>query len=224
MATTAAAAETVANSNGARDQCIYNTLREMIIDRGYTIDEKYNSQDTIKLTTGIIFIAHLRQSTSTSSPPAPPLPQRSIVVFYTEEPKIGIEQARKYEQTLASLADGKQNYCGILVYDDKQTSITSVSKANLKKSKKHPVELFTSDELYRNITRHALYSDHYCLSAQETAQVLDKYDCTLDNFGSIRTSDPVAKYFAWPVNSLIKTVLNIGNGQKYERYCVVRLH
>jgi len=82
---------------------------------------------------------------------------------------------------------------------------TSYLKNNTASSFEVPVEVFHARALVRNVTQHVLVPAHEAISHGDALAVLAKY-----GFGDtaacpkILTTDPVARYYAWAVGTVVR--------------------
>lgn len=67
------------------------------------------------------------------------------------------------------------------------------------------VEIFSAEELRRNITRHKLVPRHWRLTEHEAADLMGQLGLTeAKMLPFILTTDPVVKYFAWDVGDIVR--------------------
>ena len=83
------------------------------------------------------------------------------------------------------------------------------------------VEFFETSHLLQNITKHSLVPQHSKLSAKEVQQLLSGVRCALSQLPKILRSDPVVRYYDFPVDSVIRIARKSGRQPKTYAYRVV---
>lgn len=69
----------------------------------------------------------------------------------------------------------------------------------------HPVDCFRVQELVRNITKHHLVPKHTVVPIPDVTKVLNQYGLAhVSCLPSLLTSDPVARYHGWEVNTVVR--------------------
>jgi DNA-directed RNA polymerase subunit H (RpoH/RPB5) len=192
--------------NLKRAAMILKTVREMLIDRGYVIEnsdtlprsdeecEKYYDNNEV------LMQAHLSKNENVT-----------IKVLNAREAKISKSNATHLFEEY-----GNQN-CILIM-----TGMTPPAKKIIEKMKK--CEVFNENELLRNPTRHKLYSPHEALSKEEEKKVLAAFKCVKDQLpGIIKFSqrglpDPIVKYYNWDLGTVVKITRCMGGTQEPSIY------
>lgn len=125
------------------------TVKEMLIDRGYTLEED-SKED---------FIVKGRTS------------KHTIICFICKEEKLSIQGIKEFVSLM-----NKENYTKcIIVYRD---SYTSSAKKSLD-IMEYNIELFSINELQFNITKHILVPKHEKVPKKEKEELEKKYKARL---------------------------------------------
>jgi len=163
---------------------ILRTLREMVEDRGYTLTEEYADA----VLDEIFFKEHETLLEATKG-------GLRLLVKHPKEDKIKIDIVREYLDTF-----GTQKKTRVLVVFQAMThAARNLLLANPR------FELFSEADLFRNITKHALYLKHRALSKAEIKALLDsKKVVSLDKLPLLLKSDRVAKYFGFQKGQVIE--------------------
>jgi DNA-directed RNA polymerase I, II, and III subunit RPABC1 len=85
-----------------------------------------------------------------------------------------------------------------------QDKVTATLREDFFRPQRYELELKHFAQLYVNVARHRLVPPHRRLSLAEESEILDKYRCAKNKFPSILVTDPVVRYYNFPVGSLIE--------------------
>ena len=181
------------------------TVHEMLVDRGYTIRKGYEYSETDEnvqriADTNVAVVAD-RKATETYT-------ADSVYVFFAFDAKLGVAKTREFQEIME---ENKVKH-GILVCTQEPSH---KSKEELEAQN---VEIFTVLELYKNITRHSLVPKHEVLTPTETNALLKKYGIELKDMPVYDITDPIVKYHAWPVNTVVKITRRFGGTRESEPY------
>jgi len=158
------------------------TLKEMIVQRGYTIeDQEDQDEDAVQTITGTRI-----QNKRTDK----------IIIFSTPIAKFNVDRVKEFVSILNTV---DINHC-ICVYTD---TVTSMAQKLIENTTEFQIELFTIRELQYNITKHILVPTHICLSDQESTEFRKKFG---NRFPVILKSDPVCKFYNFKRGDVIKIV------------------
>ena len=101
----------------------------------------------------------------------------------------------------------------IVIFQDK---VTATLRDDFFRLKKYELELKPFSQLYVNVSKHQLVPRHRRLTEVEETELLALFRCTRDKIPSILVTDPVVRYYNFPVGSL----LEIERPPKYYRHVV----
>ena len=82
-------------------------------------------------------------------------------------------------------------------------------------------ETFTLPELSFNVTRHHLVPSHTRLPEEEIRSLLNSLKCDVSSLPRIKPSDPVVRYYGWPVGAVIRIHRSIGSLESSPYYRAV---
>jgi DNA-directed RNA polymerases I, II, and III subunit RPABC1 len=189
-----------------RAYCARKTICEMLIDRGFSVEEKDLRQspselkERLGITNDIDSSRHkfLLQTSHKDNE------EDKIIVFFPTD-KLGIKTVKEYVEIMQSSCI----YHAIIVTQNQSTAQArkaleqcaipmSGSSHNLR------FERFQEAELQVNITRHVLIPKHEILSDDEKREVMNKCGLQLNQFPRILKDDPVARYYGMSVGQIVK--------------------
>ncbi|WFC99079.1 DNA-directed RNA polymerases II 24 kDa polypeptide (RNA polymerase II subunit 5) [Malassezia yamatoensis] len=177
---------------------INRTIHELVADRGYEVaDEEINMDlDTFKAemsTNGVVDRNRLNFFTSHRDNPS-----ERLFVFYSTERNVGVKTMRQFINVL----EEKSITRGIIIWSDK---MTSAAKKVIEAMRLQLVlEDFEEAFLLVNITHHQLVPKHEVLTAEEKAELLQRYRLKESQLPRIQQSDPVARYFGLTRGQVVK--------------------
>lgn len=116
----------------------------------------------------------------------------TIVVFTDIEERTGIKKVRQLLEAHATSAF-------ICVSIDGPTPFTRREFINVDE-----IQFFHLKELIHNVTKHELNPTFTALDDQQQKQVADQYCMKDSDWIQISFSDPIAKYYNWPVGTIVK--------------------
>ena len=103
------------------------------------------------------------------------------------------------------ILDKSSTASGIIVYPDNITASARKILHNLLNMK---IELFASNELQMNITKHKLSSPHIKLNEKEKEIFINQYG---QDIPQILKSDPMSRFYNFEKGDIIKIVRNDGS-------------
>ena len=175
---------------------VFATCREMVLDRGYTVEA--SAPPSLLEDGAPALVAKKGESTL-------------WVVFHSEE-KIGVKTVR----SLLDRMDAEEVDLSILVARGGATPFT---KKELGEEAR--IEVFQYKELIINITRMEMCPPHTLLSAAEEAEVIAKLSREKKSVRpKLFASDPVCKYHAFKKDSIVRIRRSFG-GESADYYRVV---
>lgn len=176
------------------DPQVITTLREMLQQREYKIDDDVDSDAEDELPTHLI----------ATKPDG-----KQIVVFTSIVPKYNI---KSFHNTVASMNELKIKH-GIVVY----TTITPATKKKIADTDaiRLTIESFTDQELRYNPTKHRLVPLHTRLNADECKAFKEKYGTKIK---VIKVDDVISRFYAFQKGDIIKITRRSG----YVDYRIVK--
>ncbi len=183
---------------------VRNTTIEMLIDRGYSMEENVN-YDEFK----VMYEQNNMEFTDKN---------KSIHVFFYNDLKTFTKKdlelyttaiREKYETPIKIL----------LIVRDKYNAMvdTELAKADYK-----DVEIFLAPTLIINITKRQSIPKHIILSEEEEKAVLEKYQVNKSQLNLIKMKDPIAKYYGLNRGQIVKIERLSPSAGEYINYrCVV---
>jgi|688.fasta_scaffold495495_2 DNA-directed RNA polymerase I, II, and III subunit RPABC1 len=92
----------------------------------------------------------------------------------------------------------------LVLKDNPNTAV----KKELKNTKYKNIEVFERKNLEFNVSKHILIPKHIKLTKEQGQNVLDTYNCTLEQLPKIFSSDPQIKYHGMRVGDICKIIRN----------------
>ncbi len=145
-------------------------------------------------------------------------PFSKIIVFFTDDDKIGVKLIRSYYDQMIEMGISK----GIIIVKD---NITSFAKNEISSfvNKEIPVyiEIFLENTLMFDITEHELVPKHELISVHEKETLFNKYNIKESNLLKILSTDPVSRYYDFQKMDVIKITRPSETGGFYTNYRIV---
>lgn len=195
---------------------IRRTICEMLIDRNYivsTLDLHMSYADfSAQFSTREQAISFLVNRVGNSSD--------QLMVFCAEEEKLGVKPIKDYVTRMETAHVQR----AILVL---KRGITPFAKRiltemnNMQSESKKVIELFESDELLVNITKHIFVPKHQLLTPAEKAELLQKYKLKDTQLPRIQQIDPVARYYGLGKGQVVKIIRPSETAGRYVTYRLV---
>lgn len=137
------------------------------------------------------------------------------ILFFSSDVKLGVQEFRQYLELLK--AESVQ-HC-IIVCSQGATSfaMTEISGAGCSVE----VEIFSHENLQRDILQHKLYRNHRMLSENEKTEKMKEFKSTEKELSLLPRKDPVCRYFNFPVGALIEITRQVGSSAPYKYYRLV---
>ena len=108
----------------------------------------------------------------------------------------------KKQQILKLVDDESNNYVLVLMDAKSVKYVKDVKNLN-------NIEIFTNFELLINPTKNIYLSQqHILLNESEKNQLLDEYNCTLNELPKISINDPITRYYNAKNNDIFKIIRN----------------
>ena len=169
----------------AMDVNAFNTVLEMLSDRGYTISSMCDWENLTVYT----FAKDNQQ----------------LIVIKVIEPKLGINTVKQVKNAM----DACDVLHSIVVYN---TSITPFAKNSIDDllNTGYTIELFTVSELQYNVTKHALVPKHTIMPHETKIELLKTFKVAEKKLPLISQKDPVCRYYHAQTGDLIKIDRNPG--------------
>lgn len=185
------------------DPRVRTTALAMLKKRGYEVfddkisvltnDEFCEGNEEVGSTNSIIATRNLGNERSETSREE----EETIIVFFSEEMKIGITQIRAYIEEMKKL----ELEHAILIA--KGTYTSSATKGVVGAPVR--IELFTEKETRIDITEHCLQPKFEMLKRDEIEVLLKQYDIKLTQLPRMKKTDPVARFYGAKPKDVIKT-------------------
>ena len=160
---------------------VYNTLFEMMDDRGFSCTTDKTITNNIKI---IDFDITFNKK------------EETIHIFYIPNVKIGINNIKYVIETL----EKKNNTHGLIIFS---MSVTSFAKQFVENCE-YKLELFSENDLYKNITKHYLVPKHELLNQDKIEILLKELKIKQMNLPKIKKNDPISKYYGADVNNVFQ--------------------
>jgi len=158
---------------------IYNTLFEMMEDRGYSTEKKCTNNIEID-DFNIIFTKG----------------DTACNIFYINNAKVGINHIKSVIESI----DTKNCNHALVIYS---LVVTSFAKQFLE-STHHNIELFHENELLKNITKHYLVPNHRLLEKLDIVILLKNLQIKKSNLPKVKKHDPISKYYGAKTNDVFE--------------------
>lgn len=97
----------------------------------------------------------------------------------------------------------KENKEGLLVLN---STLSPNANEYLSMITEHPYQLLKEEDLLYDVTEHVNVPKYILLSAEEAQQLKSRLGLTNKSVGAILTTDPVCKYYNYPVGSYVKLI------------------
>lgn len=85
-----------------------------------------------------------------------------------------------------------------------QDKVTATLREDFFKNQNYEIELKHFSQLYVNVSRHRLVPPHRLLGPSEETELLGVLRCTKEKIPSILVTDPVVRYYNFPIGSIIE--------------------
>lgn len=157
---------------------ILTTATQMLTDRGFEVTAS---------------LAELKRNLLAGQPTLVARADGSkCLLFFDREERTGVK-------TVRSILDQYPDASLLVIAIDGATPFTRREMA-----KCAHVHFFHAKELLHNITRHALVPRHEVVPPDEVEQIKARYCVTDEQWPVIFTTDPVARWFAWPPDTIVR--------------------
>ncbi len=198
---------------------VWSTLLQLLQDRGYTIDQKWLSLNSLESLSSQfknpkdpdVNILHFKASNLITN--------NSILIFWFDEEKLGVKQLKQY---MDAMDKQKIDQCLVIC----KYSITMFGKKALEDfNTMFPtkyMEYFEYSDLLINITKHNLVPNHVILSEQEKKDLIQKYNLKKESqLPKMHRTDPIARYYGLRKGNIVKVIRESVTDTKYVTYRIV---
>ena len=158
---------------------IYDTLFEMMEERGYS-GEKKNTNNIELDDFNIIFTKN----------------DISCKIFYINNAKVGINHIKSIIENI----EASNANTALIIYS---LVVTSFAKQFLLSSH-YNIELFNENELVKNITKHYLVPNHKLLDKSDINSLLKNLQIQKGNLPKVKKQDPISKYYGAKINDVFQ--------------------
>ena len=179
---------------------VYEVVKEMFVQRGYTIDEEHENTD-------LVIGGYKLNSLGEKG-------YENICCFKEIFTKFNI----KNFTDCAGFVNGLNLTHGVIIYSDKITPAVKklIETTDADKGLKCTFEMFHINDVFFNPTKHLLVPVHTRVPDEEAKILKDKYESS--KFPTLKSSDPIARFLAFKKGDIIKIIRREG----YIAYRVVR--
>lgn len=151
-------------------------LNDMLLDRGFTDNKKLND--------------YMQISGNDSG--------QYVLIYFLTDSKISVKKMKDVKKEI----DKNIFNTLILIYKE---SVTSFAKQYLISDFNNlHIQLFSEKELMINITKHELNPKFKKISDDEKSKIVSKFNCKLNQFPYLLSTDPISKYYAYLPGDLIQ--------------------
>ena len=159
---------------------VYNTLFEMMQDRGFHT----NKSNNINININDFNITFINCNND------------KIMIFYINNSKVGINHIKT---VIENITNNNCNHC-LIIYS---LLITSFAKQFIE-SCDYEIEIFNENELLKNITKHYLVPEHKKLNKNEIKLLTNQLQIKSENLPKLKKNDPISRYFNANVNDVFQ--------------------
>jgi DNA-directed RNA polymerase I, II, and III subunit RPABC1 len=185
---------------------VYKTVISMLSKRGYESESEILTEEKINKMSK-------EQMTLIASKDS-----EKIIVFFSEEEKLGVKPVRNYYEKMISLDINN----AILVVKE---NITSFAKGEILSFSRleEPVfiEIFLEKELMFDITEHELQPKFRLLQEKERQEFLNKMCIKETQIAKILTTDPIVKFYNFKEKDILEITGISETAGIYKNYRIV---
>jgi DNA-directed RNA polymerase I, II, and III subunit RPABC1 len=179
------------------------TIKDMLRQRGYSIDPDYEYPDCDGKDAEDTRIVAIRVNDDGE--------EEEIVAFMTPVVKLNVGVFKEYISVLHTLEIDR----GIIIYTD---SITPIAK-QLIDGCEVTIETFNINELQYNITQHVLVPKHERMCTDDAVMFKKKYG---NKVQSIMKTDPISRFYGYSRGDIIKITRSFKSGPLTIGYRIVK--
>lgn len=183
---------------------VYQTIIEMLIDRGYNISQNVDYDDFI-----IMYEESNYDITDDDN--------KIHVAFFKDQKTFAKKDLENMVQTIKEQFDENINI--IIILRDKYNVTIEKELAN---DLYRNVEIFLFKNLTFNITRHQDIPKHKLLNKSEIEEVKKIYGAKLNQYPKMFVSDPIARYYGAKGGDVFEIIRTSTASGEYKTYRVVR--
>lgn len=158
---------------------IYNTLFEMMNDRGFSAEKSIKTNIEI-----IDFDITFENKNS------------KYLICYINNDKVGINHIKAVIEKLES-----ENCKNVIIIHS--LIVTSFAKQFLESSE-YNIEMFHENELLKNITKHYLVPKHKLLDKEDIKKLLRQLQIKSCHLPKVKKSDPISRYYGAKENDVFE--------------------
>jgi DNA-directed RNA polymerase I, II, and III subunit RPABC1 len=179
---------------------VYVNINKLLYNRGYFKDQRMEQSELNPETLWKIPKSEL--TIKTKSRPDSKILRPDLIVFFSDEDKIGIKPIRAYK---AEMIEANIHNAIVVV----KNGITPYVKTNMQSEIQEPynIEIFMENELLIDKTEHILVPKHELLTEEERKEFLVKYKIANKAnipINKILSSDPIARYYGMKTGDIVK--------------------
>ena len=186
---------------------IYSNVLEMLKDRHYKIDKKYKlSKDRFKRkyyeNNYNIFVKHKKKNVL-------------LGVYFSIYIKNKLSNIKQLITDIFN-ENTDENFSVIIILTKKRNNI--ILKYINSTLYKDRIEIFWTDILQINITKHILQPKFILLNEKEKTKLLEKYNIKVNQLPKLSLQDPICKYYHFSKLSVVKIIRKNNNSVNSEYY------
>lgn len=202
---------------------IRHTVCELLIDRGYIVSDLdlNQSYDEFKMNysgsrdQALGFLTHHKSDNNDK-----------IMVFGSDEDKLGVKPIKDYTvrmenvqcyKAILILKAGITPFARRIINEMNYMSSSGTAVPGQQQQRKH-IELFDSNELLINITKHIFVPQHIVLTKEQKQELLNKYKLKETQLPRIQQIDPVARYYGLNKGQVVKIIRPSETAGRYVTY------
>ncbi len=130
--------------------------------------------------------------------------EKKYYVYFHVDKAFGKNDMKSVVQKIINQYNDDNMGIIILLKDKESTSILKEKSKPLYKN----VEFFEQQKMTFNIMKHVFQPKFIILTSEEEAEVLDKYQTTINKLPKMSVLDPVSKYYSMKKGQVIKVIRN----------------
>lgn len=159
---------------------ICTVSHQMLTDRGYDVPRYTPAHALAAAAEGVVVASGCRKDGDKAA------------LFLDFDDRTGVKRIR-------SLIEAHE---GVMIVVVSLDGITPFAKRELLGNDR--IQIFLARELVHNVTHHSLVPKHEALSDDEVESVSERYNILPNHWMILPQTDPVARYYAWPVGTIVR--------------------
>lgn len=172
----------------------WNTSLEMLSDRNYIVPNKYNitlEEFTILYNTDNLYIYIPKTDI-----------KNDICIYFSLNEKALAKKL--FNSTISELFEKYTHNTHIILILKKK--INNIIIKELQNESNRNVQIFLSNKLYYNVTKHYLVPEHIPLNKKDISDMMKKHNATKNQLPKMLENDPVACYYGMKLGDICKII------------------